>query len=67
MNQETKQNLNRNCCRYQDIRLPRMGLAQWTDCGQCGRHPSWDAYEKGWRCPLDGRVEPKQGCSGSGI
>lgn len=67
MNQKANRNQHQSCCQCQAIRLPRMGLAQWVDCGQCGRHPSWDSYEQAWRCPLDNRVEPNQGCSGSGI
>ena len=55
------------CCACEEIRLPQIPLAQWVDCAHCGRRPTWDSFQEAWRCPLDGRVEPAQGCSGSGI
>ena len=57
-----------NKCRMcETINLPKMELGQWVNCGSCGRGATWEVSQQAWRCPLDGRIESQQGCSGKGI
>ena len=66
MNHEAKIN-GKDGCACGAVRLPCMELGQWVDCANCARGPRWEPDQDAWRCPVDGRIEPSQGCSGMGI